>query len=162
MKPTIIIGAGMAGYTVAREVRKLDKERPLLVITADDGGFYYKPMLSNAFAQGKQAAQLVSQSAAQMAAQLGAHILTGTAVSGVDTQRKTVQTQAGEFEYPQLVLAVGLAGATGQSGRFRRSRPPGASWRSDSTRRLIPCTPIPGKHSEERRGFSPSAGLPLL
>lgn len=107
MKPIIIIGAGLAGYTVAREVRKLDKNRPLLVITADDGGFYSKPMLSNAFAQNKQAVQLVSQSAVQMSAQLGASILAGTTVQGIDTVRKTVQSSAGEFEYEQLVLAVG-------------------------------------------------------
>jgi rubredoxin-NAD+ reductase len=45
MKPIIIIGAGLAGYTVARELRKLDKQIPLTIITADDGGFYSKPML---------------------------------------------------------------------------------------------------------------------
>jgi len=107
MKPLIIVGAGMAGYTLAREVRKLDRERALLVITADGGDFYSKPMLSNAFAQGKDAAQLVSQSATQMAAQLGASILTRTTVEAIDTARKTVKTSAGEFEYEQLVLAVG-------------------------------------------------------
>ncbi len=107
MKPTIIIGAGMAGYTVARELRKLDKDHPILVITSDDGGFYSKPMLSNAFAQKKQAAQLRSQDASQMAAQLGASILGGTAVDGIDTERRLVQTRAGAFEYGKLVLAVG-------------------------------------------------------
>lgn len=107
MKPTIIIGAGLAGYTVARELRKLDKSKPLLIITADDGGFYSKPMLSNAYAQKRLPAQLVSQDAAQMAAQLGANILAGTRVNGIDTARKSVQTSAGDFEYGQLVLAVG-------------------------------------------------------
>lgn len=107
MKPTIIIGAGLAGYTLARELRKLDKNQPLLIITADDGSFYSKPMLSNAFAQNKQVAQLAGQTATQMAAQLGAHILAGTPVTGIDTARKIVQTQAGAFEYERLVLAVG-------------------------------------------------------
>lgn len=107
MKPTIIIGAGLAGYTVARELRKLDKSKPLLIISADDGGFYSKPMLSNAYAQQRSPAQLISQDAAQMAAQLGANILAGTRVNGIDTIRKSVQTSAGDFEYGQLVLAVG-------------------------------------------------------
>ncbi|HVL77117.1 MAG TPA: FAD-dependent oxidoreductase [Noviherbaspirillum sp.] len=107
MKPTIIIGSGLAGYTVAREVRKLDKNKPLLIVTADDGGFYSKPMLSNAYAHGKEAAQLVSQTAAQMASQLGASILTGTRVSGLDMAAATVATEAGSFEYEQLVLALG-------------------------------------------------------
>jgi rubredoxin-NAD+ reductase len=107
VKPIIIIGAGMAGYTVAREFRKLDKTSALIVITGDSGGFYSKPMLSNAFAQRKQAAQLVNQSATQMAEQLNATILTGTRVDNIDSVAKTVATSAGTFDYEKLVLAVG-------------------------------------------------------
>ncbi|WP_211460673.1 FAD-dependent oxidoreductase [Collimonas silvisoli] len=107
MKPIIIIGAGMAAYTLAREVRKLDKTAALLIITADDGGFYSKPMLSNAFAQKKLAAQLISQSAVQMAEQIGANIMTKTRVNGIDTAGKVVDTSNGAFEYRQLVIAVG-------------------------------------------------------
>jgi rubredoxin-NAD+ reductase len=107
MKPVIIIGAGMAGYTVAREMRKLDKTLPLTVITADDGGFYSKPMLSNAFAQNKLPAQLVTQNAAQLAAQIDATILTATRAEGIDVAAKTLTTSAGVLEYDKLVLAVG-------------------------------------------------------
>jgi rubredoxin---NAD+ reductase len=107
MKPVIIIGTGLAGYTLAREFRKLDKTTPLFIVTADDGGFYSKPMLSNAFAQGKRAEQLVTQNAAQMAAQLAATIMTGTRVLAIDTAAKAVETTAGSFEYDKLVLALG-------------------------------------------------------
>ncbi|MDE2430424.1 MAG: FAD-dependent oxidoreductase, partial [Burkholderiales bacterium] len=105
--PVVIIGSGLAGYTVAREFRKLDKSSSLLIITGDDGGFYSKPMLSNAFAQGKHAASLVSQSADQMAEQLGAIILTHTQVLDIRHADKLVVTSSGEFEFQQLVLAVG-------------------------------------------------------
>lgn len=107
MHPTIIIGAGLAGYTAAREFRKLDKSASLIIITADDGGFYSKPMLSNAFAQRKAAEQLITQSAANMVEQIGAVILTGTRVTGIDTSAKTVITSAGAYPYGKLVLAVG-------------------------------------------------------
>lgn len=107
MKPFIIIGTGLAGYTLAREFRKLDKTTPLFILTADDGGFYSKPMLSNAFAQGKRADQLVTQSAMQMAGQLSATIMTGTRVLGVDTRAKTVESSSGTFPYDKLVLATG-------------------------------------------------------
>lgn len=107
MKPVIIIGTGLAGYTLAREFRKLDKTTPLFILTADDGGFYSKPMLSNAFAQGKRADQLVTQSAVQMAGQLSATIMTGTRVLAVDTRAKTVESSSGTFPYDKLVLAVG-------------------------------------------------------
>lgn len=107
MKPVIIIGSGLAGYTLAREFRKLDKTTPLFILTADDGGFYSKPMLSNAFAQGKRADQLVTQTAVQMSAQLSATIMTGTRVLEIDTASKTVTATGGTFEYAKLVLAVG-------------------------------------------------------
>ncbi|MEN3295913.1 MAG: rubredoxin---NAD+ reductase [Burkholderiales bacterium] len=107
MKQLVIIGAGLAGYTAAREFRKLDKTTPLFIITADDGGFYSKPMLSNAFAQNKSAEQLVSQTAAQMAQQISANIMTGTRVLNIDAVSKTVDTTAGRFEYGRLVIAVG-------------------------------------------------------
>jgi rubredoxin-NAD+ reductase len=107
MKPIIIVGAGMAAYTVARELRKLDKTVPLLIITADNGGFYSKPMLSNAFAQKKHAAQLITQSAVQMGEQLNANIMTGVRVENIDIAARKVVTGAGAFEYDKLVLAVG-------------------------------------------------------
>lgn len=107
MKPIIIIGAGLAGYTVAREFRKLDKATPLIMITADSGGFYSKPMLSNAFAHGKQAEQMVTHSVTQMAEQLNATIHANTHVSSIDAAAKTVTTDAGVFEYEKLVLANG-------------------------------------------------------
>lgn len=106
-KPIIIVGTGLAGYSLAREYRKLDKTTPMFIVTEDDGGFYSKPMLSNAFAQRKEAAQLVTQSAAQMAEQLNATLLTGTRVIRIDAVGKTLETSGGIFEYSKLVLAVG-------------------------------------------------------
>lgn len=107
MKPISIIGSGMAAYTLAREFRKLDQSTPLLIITGDDGAYYSKPMLSNAFAQNKQAAQLVTQSAVQMAGQLNARILPFTDVSQIDSVNKIIATSAGDFAYEKLVIAVG-------------------------------------------------------
>ncbi len=36
MHPIVIIGSGMAGYTLAREFRKLNPEQELVMICADD------------------------------------------------------------------------------------------------------------------------------
>ena len=106
--PVVIIGAGMAAYGVAREFRKLDKETPLLIVAGDGGGSYAKPMLSNAFALGKAAAQLVSHSAEQMAATLDATVLTRTEVSAIDSAAQAIETAQGErIGYRQLVLALG-------------------------------------------------------
>ncbi|MBB3219422.1 hypothetical protein [Pseudoduganella umbonata] len=80
MAPIVIVGAGMAAYALGRELRKLDKSTPLLFVTGDSGDAYAKPMLSNALALGKEAAQLVSATAGQMASTLGARLLTHTRV----------------------------------------------------------------------------------
>jgi rubredoxin-NAD+ reductase len=109
MKPILIVGAGLAGYTVARELRKLDKAVPIVIVTADNGGFYSKPMLSNAFAQGKSAAQLASHDAERMAQQLSATVLTNTQVMAVDSIAKTIATSNGPIAFDKLVLAVGAS-----------------------------------------------------
>lgn len=103
----VIIGSGLAGYTLAREFRKLDQETPLTVITADDGAFYSKPMLSNALSRGKDAAALVTSSAAEMVTTLDATILTETIVEGFDSDQRVVTTSKGEVSFDRLVLACG-------------------------------------------------------
>lgn len=105
--PVVIVGAGMAAYSLAREFRKLDQAAPLAIVTADAGHAYAKPMLSNAFALGKGASQLVSQDAARMAAQLDAQVLAGRTVSGIDPAARRIETSDGPLGYRSLVLATG-------------------------------------------------------
>ena len=47
--PVVVIGTGLAGYNLVKELRKLAPEQPILMITADDGRNYSKPMLSTGF-----------------------------------------------------------------------------------------------------------------
>lgn len=106
--PLVIIGSGLAGYNLAREWRKLDSDSELLIITADEGDFYSKPMLSNALAKHKPSAELPMADASKMASDLKATILTHTRVSAIDPTRQCVQTEQGEtYSYSRLVLATG-------------------------------------------------------
>lgn len=107
MKPIIVLGSGMAGYTVIRELRKLNTEIPITLISNDNGDYYSKPMLSNAFAQKKVAASLVQTSAADMARQLNVRLIAHTEVKSIDRTKKTLETTAGAYEYDKLVLALG-------------------------------------------------------
>lgn len=107
MEPIVIIGTGLAGYTVARELRKLDSGLPLTLVSADSGAFYAKPMLSNAFAQGKTAAQLVNTPGEEMAGQLKATLLARTRTQAIDPFAHRIETDAGALSYSRLVLALG-------------------------------------------------------
>ncbi len=107
MNSILIIGAGLAGWTTAREFRKLDTTTPVRLITADSGDFYAKPSLSNAFAQGRLPAQLISTPAAKMAETLNITLLPHTRVEAIDTVNKTVTTPHATLAYSQLVLATG-------------------------------------------------------
>ncbi len=107
MHPIIIIGSGLAGYSLGREFRKLDKDTPLRIITADDGRAYSKPMLSNALTSGKQPEQLATADAAQMSAQLNAVIDTHAHVTAINTVQHAITVDGKDISYAKLVLALG-------------------------------------------------------
>ena len=107
MKPIVVLGSGLAGYTLVRELRKLDRDAAITLITRDSGNYYSKPMLSNALAQGKTAQALVITAAAGMAEQLGFSLLQHTEVLGIDRAQKQLHTSSGTIGYDRLVLALG-------------------------------------------------------
>lgn len=106
--PIVIVGAGLAGYNLARELRKADPEAPIVIVSRDAAGFYSKPMLSNALAGKKTAASLVMKAAEKMAEELKARVLSRTSVEQVDAASRTVTLSTGEvLAYRDLVLALG-------------------------------------------------------
>lgn len=106
--PIVIIGTGLAGYTLAREIRKRDAQVPLCLITRDDGAFYSKPMLSNALAKHKSADDLATASVDRMRDDLAAQIHNHTTVIGIDSNQQQLELENGKvIAYGQLVLAVG-------------------------------------------------------
>ena len=105
--PVVIIGTGLAGYNLAREFRKLDGETPLLLITADDGRSYSKPMLSTGFAKLKDADGLCMAEPGAMAEQLKAEIRTHTRISGIDPGHMRLWIGEEAVAYRDLVLAWG-------------------------------------------------------
>lgn len=106
--PVMIIGSGLAGYAVARELRKLNTEMPVLMLSADHGGFYSKPMLSNALSAGKTPESIINGDAARMAAQLKISIRPHCRVVAVDQSSSAVILSNEEkIRYGSLVLALG-------------------------------------------------------
>jgi len=105
--PVVIIGTGLAGYNLAREFRKLDTQTPLLLITADDGRSYSKPLLSTGFAANKNAESLGMATAGAMAEQLNAEIRIHTPVTRLDPANRRVWIGNEPVSYRDLVLAWG-------------------------------------------------------
>ena len=105
--PVVIIGTGLAGYNLAREFRKLDSETPLLLITADDGRSYSKPMLSTGYGKSKDAEALSMAEPGAMAVQLNAQVRTHTRISGIDPGHQRLWIGEEAVAYRDLVLAWG-------------------------------------------------------
>ncbi len=103
----VIVGAGIAGWSVAESIRSHDGETPILLISACEGLSYPKPALSTALAQGKSADDLVEQDAAGKAAELGLSVRTETRVIKIDPHKRRLTTARGGIQYAKLVLALG-------------------------------------------------------
>ena len=105
--PLIVIGSGLAGYTLVKEFRKYNQDRRIIMISQDDGREYSKPMLSTGFSKGKDADSLAMNGADVMSKSLKIEIRTFQQVSAIDTKHKKVVIEEDEIEYSDLVLALG-------------------------------------------------------
>jgi len=109
----VIIGSGQAGATVAREFRKLDKTTSVCIITADKGGFYSKPMLSNAFQKKMPLDKLMMQDATTFDEKNQTKTLNFHRVNSLDVDNKQLsvtdeaQQKTFSITYNNLVLALG-------------------------------------------------------
>jgi rubredoxin---NAD+ reductase len=105
--PVVVVGSGLAGWGVLRELRRLDPELALVLVSDDSADFYSKPGLSTALAKAKTAAELVTMSGDVMAAGQKVQLMKETSVSHIDLANKVLQTSRGPVAYSKLVLALG-------------------------------------------------------
>ena len=104
----VVIGSGLAGYGLVRELRRKDEAVAITVLTSDGGEGYSKPMISTGYTKDLNADKLAAQSAEELAEQLNVTVLTRTRVASIDTQSQTVHLEGGEsLPYSDLVLALG-------------------------------------------------------
>jgi rubredoxin-NAD+ reductase len=105
--PIIIIGSGLAGYNLAKEIRKLDKLIPLMIISRDDGNLYYKPNLSSGLTHGKTPDDLILSSAADIETELSLTLRSYTEVTQVNSAEKSIHIGKNKLSYSKLVIATG-------------------------------------------------------
>lgn len=79
-----IIGSGLAGYTLVREIRKLDSSVEITLMTQDDGDYYSKPQLSAAFTHHKTPEQLKLIHAEKFAKQFNISLQVHTTLTDLD------------------------------------------------------------------------------
>lgn len=103
----IIIGTGLAGYTLAKELRKLDAEQAIVLLSEDDGHFYSKPLLSTGLAKGKDVDELIGSDRARMADELKLDIRPFSRVRAINPERRQLELDGQSLNYRQLVLATG-------------------------------------------------------
>ncbi len=118
-QPVIIIGSGMAGYTLARELRKLTTSLPIVMVCQDSGDSYAKPTLSNAYAQNKLADSIANASAAKMAETLNLALLNFHQVTDINAAEQVIVVRSLVNESSQTTLAYrDLVLATGAHSRM--------------------------------------------
>ena len=105
MSDLMIIGTGLAGYSVAREFHKIKKSAKITLLTLDDGISYSKPMLSNALTKGKSLTDLVIADNQRMGRTLNAVIKSLVEASAINIDEKTVSYANTSLPYKQLVIA---------------------------------------------------------
>ena len=107
-RSVVVIGSGLAGYGLVRELRRKDEAVSITVLTSDGGEGYSKPMISTGYTKDLSADKLAAQSAEELAEQLNVAVRTRTRVASIDTQTQMVHLEGGEaLPYSELVLALG-------------------------------------------------------
>src|SRR5207245_4365546 len=92
---------------VAKDLKTLISDQPIVLITACQGRFYSKPLLSNALTQQKDRDSLTMASAAEMAEQLNAQVITDTEVLAINSDLHQIRLADCNLSYDKLVLALG-------------------------------------------------------
>lgn len=104
----VIIGTGMAGVGLARALRRLGDQRTIMLISADSGDDYSKPLLSTGFAKNLSPNKLAQRGAAELGEALNAEVVIHTQVSALDVDNRSILLENNQIiGYETLVLATG-------------------------------------------------------
>ncbi|MCP4683241.1 MAG: NAD(P)/FAD-dependent oxidoreductase [Desulfobacterales bacterium] len=103
----LIIGNGVAGTTAAENIRKLDSEGNISIITDEDMPFYYRLRL-NEYIAGDMDEQALIVKKEQWYKEKNIELILKSRVLGVGPKEKTVSTDNNQkFSYDSLLIAAG-------------------------------------------------------
>lgn len=104
----VIVGGGAAGEAAATALRFCGYDRPITILSAEDGLPPDRPNLSKDYLAGTAPEAWVPVRSEKYYREHDIQLLNNTPVATLDPKRKTLRTQAGlEFNYGALLLATG-------------------------------------------------------
>lgn len=116
----VIIGGGLAGASAARGIRQLDKDGPMLILSAEAHPPYDRPPLSKKLWLGKKKVGDIFLNTAAWYAENGVELRLSTRAASIDRRANTVVDSTGRaYGYEKLLIATG--------GEPRRLGVPGGS-----------------------------------
>lgn len=119
----VIVGAGRAGWQLAENLRAIDAELPITLVTACAGDVYDKPLLSVALARQLSREKLVRETGANAALRFNIRLLPHTHAIRICQDTKQLRTTRGTLRYEHLVLAHGAQAS------LPVALPPSLCWR---------------------------------
>lgn len=103
----VVVGGGLAGGTVASELRAIGHDGPLTLLCGEPHPPYERPPLSKTFLRGESPAEDTHLRPAEWYADHDVDLRTGTSVRSIDRAAHRLLTDDGEVPYERLVLATG-------------------------------------------------------
>ncbi|WP_328531069.1 FAD-dependent oxidoreductase [Nocardioides sp. NBC_00368] len=117
----LVVGAGLAGLRAVEGARQAGWTGPITIVGDEPHPPYDRPPLSKAALSGEEQPAVPVLRSSEVIEELRVQHLAGVRVHGLDAERRTVATSAGELGYDALVIATGstattLPGLTGLPG----------------------------------------------
>jgi len=107
MADYLIVGNGVAGTTAAENIRKLDKEGDITMVTDEDIPFYYRIRLNEYISGDIDEKNLIAKSE-QWYKDKGINLMLKTRIVGAELERKVVVTEQNlELSFDCLLIATG-------------------------------------------------------
>ena len=108
----LIVGSGMAGVTLAEELKKAKAEASVCIVTAESEAYYSRPLLSHGFSREDIESKIVLKSFDSLRS-LGIEVLESTQALKIERAQKKLQIEhensVQELSYDILILATGSA-----------------------------------------------------
>ncbi|WP_406032167.1 FAD-dependent oxidoreductase [Nocardioides sp. NBC_00163] len=112
MPSLLVVGAGLAGLRAVEGARQAAWSGPITIVGDEPYPPYDRPPLSKAALSSEEEPGVPVLRSSEVIEELRVHHLSGVRVHGLDTERRTVTTSAGDLGYDALVIATGSTATT--------------------------------------------------